>query len=79
MRGIKKTRTGWLIDVDTYTKRDRYYTGDRFGIVIRTTKDPMLPFNSYYTTEADFLIGMLNDYNELVGYAKVYRRGKIIK
>ena len=77
MTGIKKTRTGWLIDVDAYTGRQRYYSGDRMGVVLRTTVDPTTKHNDYFSTVADMLIALYND-NTLPNTCTVWRRGGIV-
>ena len=78
MKGIKKTKSAWLIDVDEYTARDRYYTGTRAGVVIRTTEDPTHPHNDYFERVADLLIALDHD-GQLPKTCTYYRRGYIVR
>ena len=79
MKGIKKTRTGWLIDIDIYTGRKNYYSGEKFGAILRTTKNPLTLYNNYYTYTIDAVIGLMYSYESLPSYVSVYRKGGIVK
>ncbi len=78
MKGIKKTKTAWLIDVDEYTNRERYYTGTRAGQVIRTTENPTTAYNDYFNAIADMIIARLHD-GDLPKNCSFFRKGYIIQ
>lgn len=77
--GVKETTKSFLVDIDDYTGRDRFYQGSMAGqvILIDKAKYPNLlneGYNDYYDTELDVIIAMFNDGDTIKG-VKLYRQG----
>lgn len=77
-KGIKKTKKGWLIDIDQYTNRERYYEGSRAGQIIYTKDDPTQKYNVWFPTIADVIVGMLHD-GKLYKNCRYYRKGYTVQ
>jgi hypothetical protein len=82
--GIKTTSKNYLVDLDEYTERDRYYTGSPFGIVLAISREayPSLLKEGYsegFETELDAIISLYYTDRVLCNGVKVYRKGGIVQ
>jgi hypothetical protein len=82
LKALKETKKSYIVDVDDYYNRERYYTGTRAGQVLRIEKAqfPKLleAYNDYYDTELDALLDMLEDRESIKG-VHIHRKGWIVK
>lgn len=82
-RGIKETKTAYLVNLDEYTNRDRFYTGDKAGIVLRIEKkghkDLLKPCNYPYETNLDLLLAYVEHCDELSKGVTYYRKGHYVE
>lgn len=80
--GLKETGKNYLVDLDIYTKRERYYQGSYYGQVLAIDKivyPDLLKegFNDYYDTELDVIIAKFRDGVEMKG-VKLFRKGSAV-
>ena len=83
VKGVKETNKNYLVELDVYTKRERYYQGTYCGQVLAIEKSvyPELlkeGFNYYYNTELDVIISKFRDGIEING-VKLFRKGQKIQ
>lgn len=84
LKAVKETKKSYIVDVDDYYNRERYYTGTRAGQVLRIDKaeypDIMNPYNYYFETELDAVLARVEDAEgEGVKGVHVYRKGYIVR
>lgn len=86
---IKETKKSWIVDIDTYIQRQKYYTGTRAGVVIRIDKNKQ-PFifskfhNDNFDTFFDALLYDKNNFDnlnsdDLPAGIYFYRKGYIVQ
>ena len=81
--GLKETGKNYLVDLDVYTERERYYQGTYRGQVLAIDKTvyPELlneGYNDYFDTELDVIISKFRDGVEMKG-VKLYRKGSKVE
>lgn len=84
LNAVKETKKSYIVDVDDYNSRERYYTGSRAGVVLRIEKSEwseiMKPYNDYFETELDMILARVKDAGEEgVKDVHVYRKGWIVR
>lgn len=86
--GISETKKSYIVNVDDYINRERYYTGTRAGVVLRIEKSEwpeiMKPYNDYFETELDMILARVlarvkDAGEEGVKGVHVYRKGWIVR
>jgi hypothetical protein len=77
--GLKETSKNYIVDLDTYTQRERFYQGTPFGQVLLIEKvvyPDLLKegYNDHFDTELDVIISKFHDGVEMRG-VKLFRKG----
>ena len=81
--GLKETGKNYLVDLDAYTERERYYQGTFFNQVLaidKTVYPELLKegYNEHYDTELDVIIAKFRDGVEMKG-VRLYRKGSKVE
>lgn len=81
--GVKETGKNFLIVLDAYTQRERFYQGTFFGQVLSIRKEayPFLlkeGYNDYFDTELDVIISQFRDGVKMKG-VKLFRKGQKVQ
>lgn len=84
LKAVKETKKSYIVNVDDYYNRERYYTGTRAGQVLRIEKSEypeiMNPYNDYFETELDMILSRVKDAGEEgVKGVHIYRKGYIVR
>ena len=80
--GIKETTKSYLVDLDEYHGRERYYTGTIRNEVLRFDKkvhpDLLNKWNFLYPTVLDLLLALRSDGEKIKGVS-TYRKGYVVE
>lgn len=81
--GLKETGKNYLVNLDVYTGRERYYQGTYRGQVLaidKTVYPDLLNegYNDYFDTELDVIICKFRHGDEMKG-VKLYRKGSKVE
>lgn len=84
---VRETKKSYIVDVDDYCCRERYYTGTRAGEVLRIDKaiypDIMRPYNDHFPVELDAVLAHYEDEGgqsgEGIKGVHVHRKGYVVR
>ena len=84
LKAVKETKKSYIVNIDDYYVRERYYTGSRAGEVLRIEKaeypELLKPYNDYYNIQLDAILDMRKDAGEEgIKGVHVHRKGWIVK
>lgn len=81
--GVRETKKNYVVDLDVYTKRERYYTGTMCSQVLLISKAHYptvltVGYNIVFDRELDVIIDMFRDGCSIAG-VKLYRKGFLVQ